>query len=838
MNAEDAFAPTQDRSHFFASSAANAVLAQLEQGLVHALPVTVVTGEAGVGKTCVLREACARWGARVRAEWLDLDGTPADTLLSAMTRAFEGHVEDGAQRSERVAELVRALSRIADGDQTPVLVIEQAHTMPVDVLMELARIVSALAAAKSKLRVVISGQPGLDKRLVDPALVQLTELIAVRTRLMPLPVADVRPYLNHRVTAAGGDGERVFSRRSARELHTASRGVPAGIDSLAADAIRIARGTNAAQVAPEHVKAAVAATQRPRATAAPAATKAATAAPGTEAHAKPRRPAAASAASTPVAPQAPADTSPAASAAPAPLADDPAAAVAPAEPGTGPPAAARRPASLPRPEAPPLDSAHPRVKEWVSRFTDGEGVLRFGARMQLPPLTEPDALPVFDDTPPASSVTTRRMVHTLRAASKPAVVASAPASEPASQPAPPPAPEPTVPEPAAIEPSALVEPALVEPSAVEPAAVEPLAPHASEPEPEPIAFVPQPEHDDVPDVAADVMTPVAAEPEIVIVPEPIVLDPAALEPRPLELPAAEPFELTAIEPRPVEPEPRAIVPAPSAPAPTAPPKLPALPALPGTPVAARPEPGSSRRSKKRKRERERAARALQQAGAAASMTPSGPKPAPRPAPQPVPPPVPAAASGRLVTEESVHVQPPAPPAAGAPAPEPWNSGPRSPRHTSRFVQAVVPLALMVGVAAIAIFASTRTGFDQNRARTQVTSTAPVVPAPDSIVATPAPSPEPAVTAPVAAPKPPRYCLAVGTFLFNERAQAKARQLARRTRMKAWVEPGMADGSRTYRILIGGFATEGEAERVADRLLARGFVSEAMVENVPAEDRDR
>ncbi|MEQ1834688.1 MAG: ATP-binding protein, partial [Candidatus Eisenbacteria bacterium] len=150
MNAEDAFAPTQDRSHFFASSAANAVLTQLEQGLVHESPITVVTGEALVGKTWVLREACARWGARVRAEWLEAHGTAPDAFLPAMIRAFDGHVSDTSTRSERVAELVRALGRVAESEVTPVLILENTHTLPGEMLAELARIVSAAAAAKSK----------------------------------------------------------------------------------------------------------------------------------------------------------------------------------------------------------------------------------------------------------------------------------------------------------------------------------------------------------------------------------------------------------------------------------------------------------------------------------------------------------------------------------------------------------------------------------------------------------------------------------------------------------------------------------------------------------------
>ena len=972
MNAEDAFAPTSDRSHFFASSAANAVLVQLEQGLIHAQPVTVVTGEPGVGKTCVLREACARWGARVRAEWLEVHGMSPDELLSAMIRVFEGHVSDSGSHTERVAELVRALGRVTDSDQTPVLVIENVHTLAIEMLRELARIVSATEAANSKFRVVLSGQTGLEKRLEDPALSSLAGLISARTRHLPLHVTDVRPYLNHRIAAAGGDGERVFSRRSARELHTVSHGVPGHLDAIASDAIKIARGTGAAQVAPEQVKAAVAAMQRPRTSAAPAATRAATAASQDEAQVKTTSEPKASASVRTAAPVSklnaagtpPTLTSANATPSPAPASQGKPAAT-PSSSATPRPAAANRKSGTPapntpaqpampvahepagtapvsphaqastpaapdmpqRPDAPPLDSGHPRVKEWVSRFTDGQGVLRFGARMQLPPLTEPDALPVFDDTPPKSAVTTRRMSGSLRSKPKADEVAEAARAAKAAQLAE----EARITEiervteaervaelerVAAIERMAEAERvaeiarvaeierrteaarvaeiervseierkaqaarvaeaervveleriaearlaaeaaraeveraaqqkraadlaraaeqkraaeaarAAAQAAAAQAAAAQAAARAAAAEAARvadaaaPIAFVPQPEDDS--DATTD-----SSAPEIVIVPEPIVLDPAALEPPPLELPEVE----SEIARR-------------SAPIGSSHQDTPPAAHQPTPPVVLTSQDASPKRSKKKqKRERERQARAAQQTGASSTVAPSAPAaklthtpsaPAkPMPAAASVSPPVRMNQARRAMAPDAAGAQQPVTPASDVPTPSALSNGPRSPRHTNKFVQAAVPLMLMVGVAAVAIFASTRTGFEQNRPRTQSAGVTPVVPE-SSYTAPTAPSPAP--QAPVAAPAAPaQYCLAVGTYLFSDRAHVKAKQLAKRTRMKAWVETTRADGSNSYRILIGGFATESEAERAADRLLGRGLVSEALVESLPKAGR--
>src|SRR5204862_412011 len=105
---------------------------------------------------------------------------------------------------------------------------------------------------------------------------------------------------------------------------------------------------------------------------------------------------------------------------------------------------------------------------------------------------------------------------------------------------------------------------------------------------------------------------------------------------------------------------------------------------------------------------------------------------------------------------------------------------------------------------------------------------PLVVTPDSEV-TPEAIPEAArdtQVTPVPVEKP-RYCLSVGTYLFSDRARARTEQLSRLTHMKSWVVTTTADGSYTYRVMLGGFTKQSEAERLADKLLSNGLVSEAL-----------
>jgi hypothetical protein len=389
---------------------------------------------------------------------------------------------------------------------------------------------------------------------------------------------------------------------------------------------------------------------------------------------------------------------------------------------------------MPFPEQPALDSRHPRVKEWVSRFTEGDDSLRFGARMQLPPLTEPDALPI------------------LEAPELPAESEAPPA------PAPPAAPP--------------------RRRATDPVATPPVA---RVPDPAPLVIVPEP---------------------IVLPPEPKVLRPDAVTPL------------------------RESV---------APGQSPAKPML----ASAR-----DNRRKRRQRERERAAAAAPppvpaRPAAAVPAPPRAPAPAPAPAPTPV---LIASSSPRDIIDESLARRRP----ALEPPPGRRNGPPRPPGQ-GRFMHVVVPGLLMLGVAAAAIIAGTRGGFEQDSPQQPVEATsspplepalqpsladsnisdssssdtiAPIAPAPLALTPTPADS------------SPARFCLAVGTYLFVDRARIISRQLERRTGLDAWVEPVASGGARNYRIMIGGFATQAQAEKVADRMLGRGLVTEAMVQPLP------
>ena len=180
----------------------------------------------------------------------------------------------------------------------------------------------------------------------------------------------------------------------------------------------------------------------------------------------------------------------------------------------------------------------------------------------------------------------------------------------------------------------------------------------------------------------------------------------------------------------------------------------------------------------------------------------------------------------------------------------------------RVLAALIPIVLILGMAATAIVLSRRSAFDREPDAQQAATPAPtsdsakampavpvptVSPAPPPLVVTPdtevtaetQATPDTQATPPIAvapppapAPAKPRFTLSVGTYLFSDRARMRTDQLSRLTHMKSWVVTTTADGSYTYRVMLGEFVKQSEAERMADKLLSNGLVSEALVEKLP------
>jgi type II secretory pathway predicted ATPase ExeA len=360
------FAPNAGREGFFESAAVREALQRLSDAVGDREPFLLVTGEPGCGKTALVRESFARRGDDVRAAWVSLPARTETELVEEVVRRFGGDPPADASAPRLVACFEHALAEIAALGQLATIVVDDAHALEPPMLEQLRMLVNAAQRAGHRIEVLLAGLPSLEARLEEPALAALRQRVSVRCRLERLSVADTRRYLQHRVTAAGGDGPGLFERRACREIATQSRGLPREINALATEALRLARAAGHPAVCSEHV---LAAATNLWGRVLPGSADS-VAEPGPAA-ALPVEPAASPA---PKRKHAPPPVAKAAPDVPRPV---PASA-----PASAPPAASVREA--PRESAPSAPPKPQDPREWVQRFIGDQGPVRIGSRAAAP----------------------------------------------------------------------------------------------------------------------------------------------------------------------------------------------------------------------------------------------------------------------------------------------------------------------------------------------------------------------------------------------------------------------------------------------------------------------
>jgi general secretion pathway protein A len=212
-------------------------LGNLEYAISSRKGITVLIGEAGSGKTTLIRTAVAKQPERVHCVHLHNPALTRNEFVQLLSERFELSALAKESKASLLTELETLLRRRRETDETTVLIVDEAQSLPAELLEEIRLLANIETDQEKLLTVIIAGQPELSQRLMDPALRQLKQRVALRCELQPLTLRETAAYLAGRIKAAGGQGARLFTREAVTLIHERSFGIPRTINVIADNAL-------------------------------------------------------------------------------------------------------------------------------------------------------------------------------------------------------------------------------------------------------------------------------------------------------------------------------------------------------------------------------------------------------------------------------------------------------------------------------------------------------------------------------------------------------------------------------------------------------------------------
>jgi len=223
-------------------------LSHLRYGLTTARGFTLLLGEAGTGKTTLVQTVLAELEPdRIECVLLSNPTLTRAEFLEFLADGFKLSGDSSHSKTRLLTELRDHLEARHEAGRMTALVLDEAQSLPYELLEEV-RLLSNIEASSAKLlNVVLAGQPELADRLNEPELRQLKQRISLRCELGPLNLADTAAYVAGRLRIAGGNPVEVFTREAVTAIHESSQGVPRTINVVCDNALI---GGYAAQVRP------------------------------------------------------------------------------------------------------------------------------------------------------------------------------------------------------------------------------------------------------------------------------------------------------------------------------------------------------------------------------------------------------------------------------------------------------------------------------------------------------------------------------------------------------------------------------------------------------------
>jgi len=251
---ERPFASVPRIDHYYPAAvidvARNALIRCLDRGE----GVAMIVGPPGTGKSLLCQVVAERFEktfqvALLASTHLDTRRSLLQAILYELNRPYRG-MDEGELR----LSLVDYITLNDDCDRGIVLLVDEAHHLPLRLLDEIRSLTNLTRDMQPAVRLVLAGSHMLEERFASPKLESFSQRIAARCYLEAFQRNETQAYIQSRISACHGPGDEIFPAETCQMVHKASDGVPRLINQVCDHVLLLAYAAGIRRIEPAHVE--------------------------------------------------------------------------------------------------------------------------------------------------------------------------------------------------------------------------------------------------------------------------------------------------------------------------------------------------------------------------------------------------------------------------------------------------------------------------------------------------------------------------------------------------------------------------------------------------------
>lgn len=221
---------------YYPSETHQAAMLKLRYAIENRRAAALLCGPTGMGKSLVAEMLLRQLGDTYRPVYhLVFPTLDSEQLIRYLVEQIDsGNDQWPREPSADLARFEKLLDKNLEQNRHAVIVVDEAHLLEQNGLLEPLRLLLNVAAAKSPgesaWTLVLVGQPTLLSHVerYHP----LDERLAVKCMLNRLLLEETVAYIQHRIRSSGAKSEEIFDEAALERIHQLSQGIPRRINRL------------------------------------------------------------------------------------------------------------------------------------------------------------------------------------------------------------------------------------------------------------------------------------------------------------------------------------------------------------------------------------------------------------------------------------------------------------------------------------------------------------------------------------------------------------------------------------------------------------------------------